>query len=193
MLKTLLLIAASILTLVFLLAIWITRDGELITPEGVGTVTLDAGEFEAYPLPEYATEVLTEDYESYLVEVESGIKIHVLEVGTGYPVYLQHGNPTSGLLYRKVAAELPTGRMRVIMPTMVGLGFSSKVPVSEHKLVNHVRWMNSVLEQLDLTELVYVGQDWGGPVGIGGAGHVTGPIERGCINEHRIESANQKS
>jgi haloalkane dehalogenase len=27
--------------------------------------------------------------------------------------------------------------------------------------------MNSVLEQLDLTELVYVGQDWGGPVGMG--------------------------
>ena len=167
MLKTLLLIAASILALAVLLAIWITRDGELITPEGAGTVTLDAGEFEAYPLPEYVTEVLTEDYKSYLVEVESGIKIHVLEVGTGYPVYLQHGNPTSGLLYRKVAATLPTERIRVIMPTMVGLGFSSKIPVGEHKLGNHVRWMNSVLDQLELTELVYVGQDWGGPVGMG--------------------------
>ena len=43
MLKTLLLIAASILALAVLLAIWITRDGELITPEGAGTVTLDAG------------------------------------------------------------------------------------------------------------------------------------------------------
>ena len=99
--------------------------------------------------------------------MESGIKIHVLEVGTGYPVYLQHGNQTSGLLYRKVAAKLPTERIRVIMPTMVGLGFSSKIPVSEHKLGNHVSWMNSVLDQLELTELVYVGQDWGGPVGMG--------------------------
>ena len=167
MLKTLLLITSSILALAVLLVIWITRDGELITPKGAGTVTLDAGQFEAYPLPEYVTEVLTEDYKSYLVEVESGIKIHVLEVGTGYPVYLQHGNPTSGLLYRKVAAKLPTERLRAIMPTMVGLGFSSKIPVSEHKLENHVRWMNSVLKQLDLTELVYVGQDWGGPVGMG--------------------------
>jgi len=167
MLKTLLLIAASILASAILLAIWITRGGELITPGGAGTVALDAGEFEAYPLPEYVTEVLAEDYKSYLVEVEPAIKIHVLEVGTGYPVYLQHGNPTSGLLYRKVAAKLPTERMRVIMPTMVGLGFSSKIPVSEHKIENHLRWMNSVLEQLDLTELVYVGQDWGGPVGMG--------------------------
>ena len=130
MLKPLLLITASILALAMLLATWITRGGELITPEGAGTVTLDAGEFEAYPLPKYVTEVLTEDYKSYLVEVEPGIKIHVLEVGTGYPVYLQHGNPTSGLLYRKVAAKLPTDRIRVIMPTMVGLGFSSKIPVS---------------------------------------------------------------
>lgn len=167
MLKPLLLITASILALAMLLATWITRGGELITPEGAGTVTLDAGEFEAYPLPKYVTEVLTEDYKSYLVEVEPGIKIHVLEVGTGYPAYLQHGNPTSGLLYRKVAAKLPTDRIRVIMPTMVGLGFSSKIPVSEHKLESHVRWMSSVLEQLDLTELVYVGQDWGGPVGMG--------------------------
>lgn len=53
------------------------------------------------------------------------------------------------------------------MPTMVGLGFSSKIPASEHTLDNHVRWMASVLEQLQLTELVYVGQDWGGPVGMG--------------------------
>ena len=39
--------------------------------------------------------MLGEDYLSYFVEVEPGIKIHVLEVGSGYPVYLQHGNPTS--------------------------------------------------------------------------------------------------
>ncbi len=53
------------------------------------------------------------------------------------------------------------------MPTMVGLGFSTKVPVSEHTLHNHMRWMNHVLTTLDLTEPVYAGQDWGGPVGMG--------------------------
>ncbi|HIF93661.1 MAG: alpha/beta fold hydrolase [Myxococcales bacterium] len=145
----------------------ITRDGERIVPEGEGTVRLDAGDFEAFPLPAYAAKCVTDDYKSYFVEVEPGIKVHVLEVGSGFPVYLQHGNPTSGFLYRKVAAELPTNRVRVIMPTLVGLGFSSKIPASEHTLENHVRWMNGVLEQLKLTELVYVGQDWGGPTGMG--------------------------
>lgn len=30
-----------------------------------------------------------------------------------------------------------------------------------------MRWINSVLVQLKLTELVFTGQDWGGPVGLG--------------------------
>ena len=149
------------------LAIYATRDGELVTPEGDGLVTLEAGTFEAFTLPDYAAAFVGPDYKSYFVEVEPGIKIHILEVGEGYPVYLQHGNPTSGFLYRKVAAELPLDRVRVIMPTLVGLGFSSKVPASEQTLDNHIRWMNAALTQLQLEELVYAGQDWGGPVGMG--------------------------
>ncbi|MBW1785339.1 MAG: alpha/beta fold hydrolase [Deltaproteobacteria bacterium] len=148
-------------------AIVITRDGELVTPQGKGTITLDSGEFEAFALPDYAAKHVTAEYKSYFVEVEPGIKVHVLEVGSGFPVFLQHGNPTSGFLYRKVAEELPTDRLRLIMPTLVGLGFSSKIPASRHTLENHMRWINSVLVQLKLTELVYIGQDWGGPVGMG--------------------------
>ena len=145
----------------------ITQDGETVTPVGEGTVTLNAGTFEAFPLPQYAAKHLTEGYKSYFVEVEPGIKVHVLEVGAGFPVFMQHGNPTSGFLYRKVAEEVPRDRVRLIMPTMVGLGFSSKVPASAHTVDNHMRWINSVLVQLQLTELVYSGQDWGGPVGMG--------------------------
>ena len=145
----------------------VTLDGERVVPDGDGTVALDAGDFEAFPLPDYAAQYLTQGYKSYFVEVEPGIKVHVLEVGSGFPLLLLHGNPTSGFLYRKVAEALPTDRVRVIMPTLVGLGFSSKVPASEHTLDNHIRWIHGVLEQLKLTELVYAGQDWGGPVGMG--------------------------
>ncbi len=146
---------------------WMTRDGAVVTPQGSGTVTTASGDFEAFALPDYAAAALPEGYKSYLVEVEPGIKIHMLEVGTGTPVYLQHGNPTNGLLYRKIGKELPTDRMRLIMPTMVGLGFSTKIPASQHTLENHVRWMNTALRQLDLDGVVYVGQDWGGAVGLG--------------------------
>jgi pimeloyl-ACP methyl ester carboxylesterase len=145
----------------------ITRDGERVVPKGDGIVALDAGDFEAFPLPDYAAKYVTDKYKSYFVEVEPGIKIHVLEVGSGFPLFLQHGNPTSGFLYRKVAEALPSDRVRIIMPTLVGLGFSSKVPASEHTLDNHIRWIHGVLDQLKLTEVVYTGQDWGGPVGMG--------------------------
>ena len=160
-------VAAVLAALLVVAALVLVQDGQRIIPEGEGRVELAVGEFEAFPLPNYAAAVVSDDYKSYFIEVEPGIKIHVLEVGQGYPVYLQHGNPTSGLLYRKVAAMLPLGRVRVIMPTMVGLGYSTKIPASEHTLDNHMRWMNRVLTTLELTEAVYAGQDWGGPVGMG--------------------------
>ena len=63
------------------LAYAITRPGELVTPTGSGTVTIDGQTFEAFPLPDYVTSIAGGDYLSYLIEVEPGIKIHMLEVG----------------------------------------------------------------------------------------------------------------
>ena len=168
MLKKILLSLLGIVILVGTIAAFtLTRDGVLTTPIGSGTVELEVGTFEAFPLPDYAAKFIDDGYKSYLVEVEPGIKIHVLEVGTGYPVYMQHGAPTSGFLYRKVVEELPRDQFRIIMPTMVGLGFSSQVPASQHTFDNHTRWMNEALNQLALDELIYVGHDWGGPIGMG--------------------------
>ncbi len=156
--------------LIVVLAVWaflLTRDGDVVTPQGEGTVAIGEASFEAFPLPDYVASALPREVKSYLVEVEPGIKVHMLELGEGYPVYMQHGNPTNGLLYRKVAAELPADQFRMIMPTMVGLGFSSKVPASQHTLDNHIRWMKAALDQIGVDELIYVGQDWGGPIGMG--------------------------
>ena len=149
------------------LSFYITRDGEVFTPIGEGEVILDSGTYEAFQLPAFALSMVDANYKSYLIEVEPGLKVHVLETGKGFPVFLMHGNPTSGFLYRKVVQSLPLDKVRVIMPTSLGLGFSSKIPASQHTLENHIRWINTVLEKLELTELVYAGQDWGGPIGMG--------------------------
>lgn len=93
--------------------------------------------------------------------------MHVMEQGEGQPVLLFHGNPTWGYLYRKVAAELVDEPLRLIMPDLVGLGFSDRTPSSEdHTLRNHSRWMASLLGQLDIEDAVVVVQDWGGPIGL---------------------------
>ena len=162
-LRILILIAFSLIILSF----FVTRDGYVVTPIGDGQVVLDSGTYEAFPLPVYASNMVNSNYKSYFIEVEPGLKVHVLEAGEGFPIFLMHGNPTSGFLYRKVVEKLPLNKVRVIMPTSLGLGFSSKIPASEHTAENHIYWINKVLKELKLKELVYAGQDWGGPIGMG--------------------------
>lgn len=106
-------------------------------------------------------------FDRYMVEIEDGLKMHVMEQGEGRPVVLFHGNPTWGYLYRKVAAELADEPLRLIMPDLVGLGLSDRPPsADDHTLRNHSRWMASLLGQLDISDAVVVVQDWGGPVGL---------------------------
>lgn len=103
----------------------------------------------------------------YRVEVEPGLAMHVMEQGEGRPVVLFHGNPTWGFLYRKVAVELGDEPYRLIMPDLIGLGFSDRPPhVDDHTLENHSRWMATLLGQLELTDVIAVVQDWGGPIGL---------------------------
>ena len=123
---------------------------------------------ETYPAPELPEWIASRvPFNRYRVEVEPGIMVHVMEQGSGRPVVMFHGNPTWGFLYRKVAAELAGDPLRLLMPDLVGLGFSDRPPSSQqHTLENHSRWMSSLLRQLRLEGVVAVVQDWGGPIGI---------------------------
>ncbi len=108
-----------------------------------------------------------EGFTSHHVDV-GGESIHVLSRGRGQPVLMLHGNPTWGYLWRKVAARLPEDRFRVVLPDLVGLGYSSRVAAAAHTLDAHIGWMTTLLERESLTEgAVFVGQDWGGPIGLG--------------------------
>lgn len=94
-------------------------------------------------------------FERYLVDVGDE-QMHVMESGDpdGRPVVLLHGNPTWGFLYRKVAQELRGEPLRVIMPDLVGFGFSSRPPrTSDHHLATHADWFGRLLDALDLTDL----------------------------------------
>lgn len=106
-------------------------------------------------------------FDRYRVEIKPGLAVHVMEQGEGRPVVLFHGNPTWGFLYRKVAAELRGEPFRLIMPDLVGLGFSDRPSsVSAHTFENHSNWMTALLSQLDLADVIAVVQDWGGPIGL---------------------------
>ncbi len=127
---------------------------------------------EAPPLPTWLARELP--FRRSLVDVGDGLRMHVMEQGTGRPVVMLHGNPTWGFLWRKVARALaPDGSygagapLRLVIPDLIGLGLSDKPrDPSLHTLENHGRWLGRALDTLGLDDLVFVGQDWGGPVGL---------------------------
>lgn len=102
----------------------------------------------------------------YRVSVGDGLQMHVMETGRGRPVLMVHGNPTWGFLYRKVALALQGQGLRVIMPDLIGFGFSDKPrDFSAHSIRNHSAWLGSLIDQLDLHDTILVVQDWGGAIG----------------------------
>lgn len=86
------------------------------------------------------------------------------------PVLLLSGNPTWGFLYRDFVEPLKAAGHRVIVPDWIGAGYSSR-PQSDASLTfaHHIADLVSLLDQLNLRNFVIVGQDWGGPQGVGAA------------------------
>jgi cis-3-alkyl-4-acyloxetan-2-one decarboxylase len=107
-------------------------------------------------------------FERSVVEVD-GRLMHVMETGRGSKtVVMLHGNPTWGFLYRKIALILQREDLRLVMPDLVGLGFSDHpTDPQAHTLDNHQGWVAGLLRALEIREAVFVGQDWGGAIGIG--------------------------
>ncbi len=118
----------------------------------------------APPLPYWLDRQLP--WSRYAVQL-GRYRMHVMETGEGRPVLMLHGNPTWGYLYRKVARELEGEPLRLIMPDLIGLGLSDKPhSAREHQLDNHSRWLGELIDSLELDGVVFVGQDWGGPIGL---------------------------
>ena len=86
------------------------------------------------------------------------------------PVLLLHGNPTWSFLYRDFIEPLKAAGYRVVAPDCIGAGYSEKPRIdSAYSLAHHIADLVSLMDQLDLTGLAIVGQDWGGPQGTGAA------------------------
>jgi cis-3-alkyl-4-acyloxetan-2-one decarboxylase len=137
-------------------------------------------ELPAPPMPRWLVAMLPAGIRRYCVDV-GGYRMHVMEVGEGRPVLMLHGNPTWGFLYRNVVATLAGEPLRLIMPDLIGLGFSDKPgDMDVHQLASHSRWLGSLLDGLALEGSIFVGQDWGGPIGLHAlrerAGQVAGMV-----------------
>ena len=112
----------------------------------------------------------------HYVEVASGdgqgrLRVHYVDEGPSAgaeTILLLHGEPSWSYLYRRMVAPLTGAGFRVIAPDLVGFGRSDK-PASrtDYTYARHVEWMRAALfDEVGLTGLTLVGQDWGGLIGL---------------------------
>jgi haloalkane dehalogenase len=102
-------------------------------------------------------------FEDRYAEV-AGCRVHYVDEGTGPPLLLLHGDPTWSFLYRRVIGGL-RDRYRCIAVDYPGFGLSAPRPGYRFTPAEHADVLEALVEQLDLTGITMMVQDWGGPIG----------------------------
>jgi haloalkane dehalogenase len=88
------------------------------------------------------------------------------EYGSGDPIVLLHGNPTSSYLWRKVIPELAESGT-CIAPDLIGMGDSARMAGGRdaYRFRTHAEYLEALLEVLEIrANVTLVGHDWGGPL-----------------------------
>jgi haloalkane dehalogenase len=116
------------------------------------------------------------DFSPRYVEVPSGdgeepLRVHYIDegpAGAGETIVLLHGEPSWSYLYRSMIPPLTAAGFRAVAPDLVGFGRSDKpADRAEYTYARHVEWIRAALfDQLDLSDITLVGQDWGGLIGL---------------------------
>ena len=88
-----------------------------------------------------------------------------VDLGEGDPIIFLHGNPESSYVWRNVIPHV-AGLGRVLAPDLIGFGQSSKSPTKSYKFKDHVKYLDTWFEHLDLTrDVTLVVHDWGSALG----------------------------
>lgn len=97
-----------------------------------------------------------------------GLRQHYLDVGTGEPVLMVHGNPTWSYYYRNLVETLASNH-RCIVPDHIGCGLSDKPNESKYRfrLRDRVDDLTALMKSLNIAEpITLVVHDWGGMIGL---------------------------
>lgn len=103
-------------------------------------------------------------FESHYFETAAG-RLHYVDEGEGAAVVMVHGTPTWSFLYRNFIRELSRER-RVIAVDNLGFGLSDKPAWWSSLPQNHAQNLHSLIEALELKDVVLVVHDFGGPIGL---------------------------
>ncbi len=102
-------------------------------------------------------------FESQFAEV-LGSQMHYVDEGSGRPVLLLHGQPTSVYLWRNIIPHLATDH-RVIAVDLIGFGKSDK-PEIDYRVADHAEYLAAFIQTLGIDDdLTLVVHDWGSFLG----------------------------
>jgi len=104
-----------------------------------------------------------------------GSRMAYHERGTGAPVLLLHGNPTSSYLWRDVMPALE-GHGRLIAPDLIGMGDSAKLPdpgPDTYRFTTHRKFLAAFIDAVigPAQSILLVVHDWGSALGFDWANH----------------------
>ena len=97
----------------------------------------------------------------------NGWRMHYTQTGAvdGLPIVLLHGYPTWSYIWRNVARAVGAAGYRTIAPDLIGAG-RSDTPRIGYSFDDHAAALSLFLDALNLTKIVLVVHDVGGPVGM---------------------------
>ncbi|HEY6776299.1 MAG TPA: alpha/beta fold hydrolase [Thermoleophilaceae bacterium] len=100
----------------------------------------------------------------------ANVRLHYVDEGArdAQPLLFLHGNPTWSYLWRRQIADLSEQGHRCVAFDHMGFGRSDKPPhMAVYSLRAHVDNTLALIDGLDLSDVVLVAHDWGGPIGLG--------------------------
>ncbi len=91
--------------------------------------------------------------------------VHYIDEGQGPTLLLMHGNPDWSFLYRHIVSGLRAD-FRCVVPDYPGFGLSVHPSGYGYTPAEHAVVIGELVDHLDLNDMVVMGQDWGGPIGM---------------------------
>ena len=114
-----------------------------------------------------------------------GFRMHYVDEGEGEPLVLLHGEPTWGYLYRNFIPALSETH-RVIVPDHMGFGKSETPQDRVYTMKTHVENLTALIDELDLQDITFVVQDWGGMISSAYTVRHLDRVKRFCVMNTNI-------
>ena len=102
-------------------------------------------------------------FQDHYVNID-GSAVHYVDEGSGPTLLFLHGNPTWSFLYREIIIGLRS-QYRCVALDYPGFGLSAAPVGYRFTPAEHANVVAQAVEELDLTDVTMMVQDWGGPIG----------------------------